>query len=188
MRRTVLAVSGPPILLAGLGLTHPHHLTGGSAHWWTVLHTVRLPLFPLLGVAHWVLLRYESGVLAWLGRAAALLYVALYGALDAIAGVGAGTVAQRADVDHAPDRPEIRWLFAVGNQLGGAGAWSFLAACVATSAALLRRYGRQAAPGAALLLAAGVSFLDSHIYWPRGVVTMLVMAAGFGMLARVPRN
>jgi len=184
-RTAVLAVTGPPVLLAALGVSHPHHLTAGSAHWWTVLHTILLPLFPLLGVAHWVLLRHESGVLAWLGRVAALLYVALYGALDAVAGVGTGTVMQRSGAAHTAERPEIHWLFAVGNQLGGAGAWSFLGASVATSAALARRYGRGVLPGAAVLLAGSVSFLDSHIYWPRGVVTMLALAAGFGLLARV---
>jgi len=34
-----------------------------------------------------------------------------------------------------------------------------------------------------VLLAASYSFMDSHIVWPRGVVTMLAFAAGFTLIA-----
>jgi hypothetical protein len=51
-----VAVTVPPLLLAGLGLTHPNDLTGASAGWWTSLHIILVPLFPLLGVSHWVLI------------------------------------------------------------------------------------------------------------------------------------
>lgn len=49
---------------------------------------------------------------------------------------------------------------------------------------LVRRHGRAAWVGAVLTVAAAVSFLDSHIYWPRGVVTMVVLALGFLLLCR----
>jgi len=42
-------------------------------------------------------------------------------------------------------------------------------------------HGRRVLPGAAVLLGAGWSFLDSHIFWPRGVWTMVAMAAGFAL-------
>ena len=51
-----VAVTAPPLLLAGLGLTHPNDLTGASAGWWTSLHIILVPLFPQIGVSHWVLL------------------------------------------------------------------------------------------------------------------------------------
>ena len=59
----------PPLLLAGLGLTHPNDLSGASAGWWTSLHIILVPLFPL--VSHWVLLDGRPGVIAWNGRVAA---------------------------------------------------------------------------------------------------------------------
>lgn len=42
--------------------------------------------------------------------------------------------------------------------------------------------------GSAVLLAACVSFLDSHIYWPVGVFTMCGLALGFGLLAAITPN
>ncbi len=41
-------------------------------------------------------------------------------------------------------------------------------------------------PGAALVVAAAVSFLNSHIYWPRGVVTMVCLGVGWAFLAGLP--
>lgn len=182
---TVGAVAGPPALLAAVGLTHPHHLTGSTADWWMNLHILLLPVFVLLGVGHWVLLRGESHVLAWIGRAAALGFIALYGALDAIAGIATGTIMVRSRAATVEQRPEIEWLFGIGNELGSPGAWAFLVASVATSAVLLRRRGRRSLPGAVLLVGASIPFLESHIYWPTGGLAMLAMAVGFGSLAWV---
>ena len=36
-----------------------------------------------------------------------------------------------------------------------------------------------------MLIVAAVSFLDSHIFWPRGVFTMLGIAVGMALLAAV---
>lgn len=36
------------------------------------------------------------------------------------------------------ERPEIGWLFGVGNDLGSTGAWAFLVASAATALLLLR--------------------------------------------------
>ena len=62
-RGAVAAVTAPPLVLAGLGLTHPDDLTGVSAGWWTSLHIILVPLFPLLGVSHWILLHGRPGVI-----------------------------------------------------------------------------------------------------------------------------
>ncbi|HYN16934.1 MAG TPA: hypothetical protein VEY96_02455 [Actinomycetes bacterium] len=177
----ILVAAGPALLLAGLGLTHPHDLTSGSADWWTTLHVLLLPLFPLLGVVCWLLLRGVPGVEAWVGRLAAFGYIAFYTALDVLAGVGTGTLVQRLGEDAAGE--EVGALFAAGNELGTIGTWCFLVACLATSAAIVRWVGRGALPGAVVLVAAALSFLDSHIYWPVGVLTMVGLAVGFGLLA-----
>lgn len=183
-----MAVAAPPLLLAALGLTHPHHLDGTTAEWWMTLHIVLLPIFVLLGVGHVSLLRGERDVVAWIGRLAVLVFIAFYGALDAIAGIATGTIMVRSGAASAEQRPEIQWLYGIGGDLGTPGAWAFLVASVATSVVLLRRRGRVAVPGAVLLVSASVPFLDSHIYWPNGVVSMLVMAAGFGWLALLPAD
>jgi hypothetical protein len=186
----VLAVTVPPILLAALGLTHPHDLNGESAQWWMDLHILLLPVFPLLGVAHWVLLQHQRGLLPWIGRIGAFCYIAFYSALDAIVGIANGTIMQRSGAATADERPETAWLFGVGNDIGGLGAWSFSVASIATSIVLVRSQGRRAVPGAVVLAAASIYFaaFGVHIYWPRGVLTMLALAIGFGWLAMTLRK
>ncbi|MER6798431.1 hypothetical protein ABT262_41580, partial [Amycolatopsis mediterranei] len=76
-------------------------------------------------------------------------------------------------------------VFGIGDSLGHTGALCFLAANVLIVAEVAREAAWRAAPGAALLLAASVSFYDSHIFWPRGVLTMLAVAAGMFLLAAV---
>ncbi|MGI8530476.1 MAG: hypothetical protein ACR2KO_13475 [Geodermatophilaceae bacterium] len=58
------------------------------------------------------------------------------------------------------ERPEIGWLFGVGNDLGSTGAWAFLVASAATALLLLRRSGRRSLPGAVLLV--GRAFRSSN--------------------------
>ena len=179
----LLVVIVPPVVLAALGATHPDHLGGDTADWWTTLHILLVPLFPLLGIGHWLLLRDHRGPVAWVARIAAFCYATFYGALDALAGIATGTIMRRSGVDDPADRPEITWLFSAGVDLGDIGARAFLVASVVTAVLLLRRGGPRAIPGCLVLVAASVSFLDSHIYWPRGVITMLGVAVGFGLLA-----
>lgn len=181
----VVAVAAPPLLLAALGLTHPHHLDGSTAERWMNLHIVLLPIFVLLGVGHWLLLRGERDVLSWIGRIAALVFIAFYSALDAVAGIATGTIMVRSGAGTVEERPEIGWLFGVGNALGSTGAWAFLVASAATALVVLRRTGRRSLPGVVLLVGASIPFLESHIYWPLGGVAMLAMTAGFGWLAFV---
>jgi hypothetical protein len=171
-------VALPGLVLAAFGTTHPAPLEVHSAQWWTLLHILLLPVFPLLAAAQWVLLAPAPAWLRWVGRLAAFGFAAFYGGLDAVAGIGAGTVvhAQNAvtSVTFA--------VFDIGNTLGYIGAGCFLAANVAIVATNFRW---RAAPGAVLLLGASISFLDSHIFWPRGVFTMIAVAAGMFLLAVV---
>lgn len=79
--------------------------------------------------------------------------------------------------------PVKRPLYDTGEALGQAGAYALIVAIVATAIALLPRHGLRILPGTLVLLAAGWSFVDSHIFWPRGVWTMLGLALGFALLA-----
>jgi hypothetical protein len=188
---TFVAVTVPALLLACLGLTHPAELTGASAEWWTTLHILLVPLFPLLGVSHWILLHGRPGIIAWVGRVAAFLYIAFYAVTDHIAGIGNGVVMQRSGASSMSERPEIDWLFDVANDVGGPGTWALALAAVATAIVTVRAGGRRALFGALLLVVSSVYFALAgvHIYWPRGVLTMVAMAVAFGWLAlTVPRS
>jgi hypothetical protein len=179
------AVTAPPLVLAGLGLTHPDDLTGVSAGWWTSLHIILVPLFPLLGVSHWILLHGRPGVIAWIGRVAAFFYITFYAVTDHIAGIGNGVVMQRSGASSTSERPEVDWLFDIANDVGGPGTWALTLAAAATAVVTVRDGGRRVLPGALLLVLSSGYFAAAgvHIYWPRGVLTMLVMAVAFGWVA-----
>ena len=171
----------PGLVLAGIGLTHPALLTAGSAPWWTTMHLVLLPLFPLLGVAVWFLLRHDRTAVGWGGRVAAVIYVVFYGALDAVSGIAAGTVTQ-AGADTKSEL--VTSLFAAGRPLGLVGGYVFFVAVILVLASAWRRGARGWLfyAAAVVLLLAGYLFTTSHIYWPKGVVAMLGLAVGFAVI------
>lgn len=179
----LFGIAAVPLLLAALGVTHPRVLNLETASYWHTLHLVLLILFPLLGVNLWWLLSGFSGWAVWTARALGLVYITFYGALDVLAGIGTGLLVLRAPEANSPELSEtVRWLFAQGNMLSLVGVWAFLLACVLMSAVLVRHVGRAALPGAVLLCGAALPFLSSHIYWPVGVVTMVLLAGGFALL------
>ncbi|MEU1411718.1 hypothetical protein [Streptomyces sp. NPDC005731] len=179
--RTTALVTAPPLLLAVAGLMHPRHLTAATAGHWAGLHVVLLPVFPLLVLGLLVPLwgrpgRDADGALTVLAWAGCLGYAAYYTGLDAVAGISAGTVAGTSA------RGGVGRLFTTGDALGRAGVYALTVAALATCAVLLRRHGPRVLPGGVVVIAACWSFVDSHIFWPRGVVTMLGFAVGFGLL------
>ncbi|MFB9689456.1 hypothetical protein [Amycolatopsis plumensis] len=169
----------PGLLLAGFGAVHPAYLDAGTASWWVALHVVLLPVFPLPAVAQWLLLTSAPPWLRWPGRVAAFGFATFYGGLDAVAGIAAGTVVH---AQHGAT-PVVGAVFAAGDRLGYVGAACFLAANVVIIGAVVVRAGWRAVPGAVVLLLASVSFLDSHIFWPRGVVTMIGVSFGMSWLS-----
>ena len=174
-----------PLLLAVAGLAHPGGLSAATAHHWVHLHILLLPVFPLLALGFVVLLpgrpRLDvagvATVVAWLGAA---VYAAAYTGLDAVAGIAAGTVAGQSG-DQAELRRLVLALYDVGDRLGRAGVYALLIAVLAGTVALGLRHGARVLAGTVVLLGAGFSFIDSHIFWPRGVLTMVAFAAGFAL-------
>lgn len=175
----VAVVAAPGLLLAVAGLFHPRALAPSTAPLWWQLHVVLLPLFPLLAVALWLLLRGEPGPVAWAARVAAYGYAAFYTALDVLAGIGAGYLVDR----EQGGSQEANDLRALGNDLGMIGSWAFLGAVLLAGVVLVRRDGRAALPGAAILVAGAAGFLHGHIYWPSGGPAVLGIGIGCGALA-----
>ncbi|MFJ7340936.1 hypothetical protein ACIQU3_11660 [Streptomyces sp. NPDC101110] len=185
--RIALATAAP-LALAAAGLVHPHGLSTSTAADWVDLHILLLPLFPLLTIGLLVPLWQRPGpgiegvatVAAWIG---AFVYTAFYTGLDAVAGIAAGTAVEHAAAGVGTG-PLKRPLYEVGESLGHVGAYALICTVVAAAAALWPRHGARVLPGTAVLLLAGWSFVDSHIFWPRGVWTMCAFALGFALLAR----
>ncbi|NKE63442.1 hypothetical protein FXN61_44680 [Lentzea sp. PSKA42] len=176
--RTLL-VALPGLVLAGIGLTHPHHLDATTAQWWQDMHVILAVIFPLLGAAQWVLLEDTPKIVRWAGRTATFGYVVFYGALDALAGIGGGAMAIANGGRSPADAP----LFKIGNQLGTVGAWCFFAASIAIAVCALLKHRLKAIPGAAFLLFGSFLFLDSHIYWPEGVIACTCLAIGMAAIS-----
>ncbi|GGJ57911.1 hypothetical protein [Deinococcus roseus] len=175
----VVGIALSPLLLALLGVFHPHELTRMNAQSWTTLHLFLLLLFPMLGVNLWWLASGIPGVSAWAIRVMGFFYILYYGALDVLAGIATGLMVQK---NMAPDAPQVSALFDTGNTLSQIGVWSFLLGSLVTLFLYWQLVGRRAFLGGLLLIAAALSFLNSHIYFPVGVITMVVMAAGFAFL------
>lgn len=184
--RTIGLVTVTPLCLAVVGLFHPTGLNPSTAHMWATMHIWLLPVFPLLTLGLIVPLwgrptRSVAGVatvIAWLGAAA---FAALYTGLDAVAGIGAGTV----QLKQAPGQdvgPSIAELFHTADSLGHAAVYALAAAVLAASVALVIRHGWPVLGGTAVLLVCAYSFYDSHIFCPRGVLTMVGFAIGFTFL------
>lgn len=178
--RTLL-VALPGLILAGIGLTHPHHLDASTAQWWRDIHIILALIFPLLGAAQWVLLEDAPKFVRWLGRLVAFGYVVFYGALDALAGIGGGAMTMATNGRTDASLP----VFRIGNQLGHIGAWCFFAASVVIAVCALLKGRLKAIPGAVLLGVGSFLFLSSHIYWPKGVIACLCIAAGMAAISYV---
>jgi hypothetical protein len=175
----VAAVTVPPLALAALGITHPELLNESTAGWWVGIHIVLLPLFPLLAVAAWILLREDRSPLGWAGRVLALVFVPFYTALDAISGISAGTLQKVGGTAE-----QLNALFSTGRPLGQVGSYAFLATIVLIlgSTWLAGQRSWLSWVAAVVLITAGYLFTTSHIYWPKGVIAMLGFAVGFFML------
>jgi hypothetical protein len=89
-------------VLGLLELGHPALLPGDDivatiapiATWWTVLHVLQVPLFALLGVAVFLLVRDLNGLAAKVSRYAICVFIVVYPAFDAAVGIASGVLCQ----------------------------------------------------------------------------------------------
>lgn len=181
LRAACLAVPG--LALSAAGAFHPAELTAASAHHWWLLHVLLMPLFPLLGLALLPLIAPGGTVLSTVTTVFVYIYSVFYSALDILTGIGAGIVI---DINHVSDSSAVvTCLVDTGNQLAWIGTISFLAAALfATFDPRLRWSGIAVVPSV-LLIAGSVTFLDSHIYWPSGGLSVFVIGASTGWLYHV---
>jgi hypothetical protein len=177
----IAVVTLPPLVLLGVGLTHPATLTVESAGWWTTMHQILVPLFALLAVSVFVLLRRDRSPLALFGRIAAGTFTVFYGTLDAVSGIATGVVAQ---AEGATDGASIAALFATGRIFAYVGGYSLLAAAVAVAGVAWLAGSRQWYfwVGAAFAIGGAALIARFHIYFPYGTATMACLAVGFALL------
>lgn len=125
-------------------------------------------------------------MLAW-------VHAAFHTGLDVLAGIGAGTLAERAG------GAGVGEMFSRGDQLARAGTATYVLLTALAAASVLvpgpaaqlgaaGPVGAAGAVGALVVAVAAVSYLSSHIWWPRGGLTMLALGAEWALLvvATVP--
>ena len=177
-RRTLaLLVALPALACAIVGLTHPMHLTEASAEHWRNMHIALIPIFPLIGLAPWLIAR-QAGV--WFGRAGAILgygFATFYTALDILAGVAGGALVM------AGDSEVTGAVFGIGRILANIGVVSLVAGCLVASIAAFRVAGVAALPGALLATVGAVLVQPGHVYLGLGTVAMTLLAGGFIAMA-----
>ncbi|MEV7396331.1 hypothetical protein [Aeromicrobium sp. NPDC092404] len=164
---------GVPLLIAALGLAHPARLTFDDAQRWRDLHVVLLPLFPLLGLAPWFVARSVDRTYGVLALVLGYVFACFYTALDVLAGIGAG------GLKLAQDRGGFGVVFGLASDLGHVGSIALISASALACGCALRVAGWAAGPGTALVLAGDFGFMQEHVYWPGGGLSMLAIAAGW---------
>lgn len=179
--RLIAAVTVPPLVAAAVGLTHPHRLTLEAAEHWQLMHTVLLPVFPLLALGPWLVARRSSRVAGIVAGVLAFVYACFYTSLDVIAGITAGAL-------KAAESEDLGVVFGIATDLGEIGVFAYMAASVVAIVAATRTLGIvRIVPGAVLVLVGAVMFWQEHVYRPWGVTAMVLLAAGWGWLALADR-
>lgn len=180
----LLGVTVPAIACALVGLTHPMRLTADSAHYWQNMHIVLIFLFPLIGLAPWLIARRVDRRLGWIAALGGYGFATLYTALDILAGVAAGALVLGGEADATGP------VYAIARVLARIGVWSLIAAVVVAGVAAILRARLAAVPGLVLAAVGAYLVYPGHIYFPVGTASMGLLAAGFALLAlavtRVP--
>jgi len=177
------AVALPPLALAIIGTTHPEHLTAASAVYWRNLHVITLPIFPLLGFAPWLIVRFRRvGPLSWVAGILGFVFAVFYTGLDVLAGIGAGGL----KVDGMGMATTT--VFGLGDDLGRVGATALIAAALLAGVVSIWMARWWALPGAVLVVAGTVCLWKDHIFFPIGVLGQVLLAVGWVALVLALRR
>lgn len=175
--RLVALVTLPTLLVLLVGVTHPQRLTEQSAEWWQNLHIVLLPIFPLMGLAPWLVARDLDRRLGWLAAIGGYAFATCYTALDVLAGIGGGAMVLGGQSDATGP------LFRIANQVAVFGVYGLLFGTLIASIAAVIRGRLLALPGAALALVGSYLISTEHIVAPLGTLALALVAVGYGILA-----
>ena len=173
----LLLVAVPALLCAAIGLSHPPTLNAASAEHWRNMHIALIPLFPLVGLAPWLIARRAG---TWSGRGGALFgygFAVFYTSLDLLAGVAGGALVASGHPDASGQ------VFAIARVLGAIGVGSLALGTVLAGISAFRVAGLGSVPGALLALVGAVLVLPGHIYLGLGTVAMLLYAGGYVVMA-----
>jgi hypothetical protein len=180
-----------PLILGLLELGHPALLPGDDivatiapiATWWTALHVLQVPLFALLGVAVFLLIRGLDSRAATVSRYAIAIFIVVYPAFDAAVGIASGVLCRTSSGQDLEAALQNLFWGPVTGSMAIVGSVSWLVAVLAAAWAL-RAQGAPALAVGALALA-GVLLAVGHIR-PLGPLACLSFLIGATMLELAP--
>ena len=174
---TALLVAVPALLAAAIGLSHPPTLNAATAEHWRNMHIALIPLFPLVGLAPWLIARRAG---TRFGRAGAVFgygFAAFYTSLDLLAGVAGGALVASGHPDATGQ------VFAIARVLGAIGVVSLVLGTLVAGTAAFLAAGPRSLPGALLATVGAALVQPGHIYLGLGTVAMLLFAGGYTVMA-----
>jgi hypothetical protein len=181
-------VIGVPLIFAVIAVFHPMPVPiaglADEVGWWITLHALQIPMLLLMGCAILTLGWSLSGRAVTVSRVSALVFIAVYPAYDAFAGLGSGFLVRRAEGQDAPAREVLYDAAAevlespINAGLYFAGTLGWVVAVVSLAVALRRGPGGRAVT--ILFAAAGLTLIDHG--GPFGVVSFSLFAAGAALL------
>lgn len=203
VRRTVIAAG--PVLLVLFSLAHGVDwlvMHGMHDDWaaflsyivrirkrWLVVHIIGLVVFPLLGVAVWLMLP-QGRLSTRVSQAGLTAYIVLYAAFDAIAGIGSAVVAEYREGLPEGQRPLIDGV--IWSLLGEATATRYLGelasaawvlGALAGAVAITRQHGW----GVGVPLALGGMVLYHSHFPPYGTVAGVLISVSAWLYLRRTR-
>ena len=172
----LLVVTVPALVAAVIGLTHPMRLDESTALYWQNMHIALIVVFPLIGIAPWLIARRVDRRLGWVAAVLGYGFATLYTALDILAGVGAGALVLNGESDATGP------VFDIARILARVGVASLVGAAVVAAIAAIMRARLLAVPGALMVIGGAYLVYPGHIYFPVGTLAMLLLAGGFAIL------
>lgn len=174
--RLMVPVTVPPLLIAAVGLSHPSPLTVEMAEHWQLIHTILLFLFPLVALGPWLVARRVSRPAAVVVGVVAYVYATAYTALDVLAGIAGGAI-------KAAEAGGLGIIFPVAANFELVGGIALVLASALSVGIVSRALGWWVVPGGVIVIASAWLHWQAHVYPPDGVLSMVGLAAGWGLLA-----
>lgn len=172
-----LVATIPTTLLVLATFIHPPQLDDAGAESWRNLHFALLFVFPLVGLAPWIIARRAGRVFGWLAGILGYGFATAYTGLDLLAGVGAGALVLSGNSEATGP------VFAMAKILEQVGGASLILGCLVATVAACRLVGWRSLPGGVLAVAGAFLLLQFHIYPGRGTLATGLLTIGFALLA-----
>jgi len=176
LRRSI--VFGGPSLVGLVNLAHPlirppiFRAVTQHLPWWTTLHLLNLLLFPILGLAAYLLIKDVQGIAALLSKIAIVIFIPVYVAFDALAGVGTGILVGQGRAFSPANLPAIEslidsyWTSPVISLIAATGSIAWVIAMLSASVAFADVTRRRFAAICALLVFVVGGWAQVYIFLP----------------------